>query len=126
METALTVFPLDSISMSLSYTYTDGEEDGKDLANVPQDDWKFNLTYSPGRFQCSLDFYAVGDRLAYDQTEEHRMDSYHLVNLSGRYQVNETVTLLMQLDNLFDEDYQSAALYDAPGFSAYGGMRVTF
>ncbi len=126
VETALTVFPLDSISMSLSYTYTDGEEDGKDLANVPKDDWKFNLTYSPGRFQCSLDLYAVGDRLAYDQTEEHRMDSYNLVNLSGRYQVNETVTLLMQLDNLFDEDYQSAAPYDAPGFSAYGGMRVTF
>lgn len=126
VESILTLNPIDSISISLSYTYTDGEEDGKDLARVPKDDWKLGFTYSPGRLIFNADLYYVGDRLAYDQLEAHRMDSYLLVNLAARYQVNDYLHIFMQIDNLFDEQYQTSAPYDAPGINAYAGFTIAY
>ncbi len=126
VESRLSIFPTDHISMALSYTYTDGEEDGKDLARIPRDDWKLNLSYTSGKFMLNADFYYVGDRLAYDQLEAHRMDSYTLVNISGNYQINKKLNMFVQIDNLFDEEYQTSAPYDAPGISAYAGMKLAF
>ncbi|MBU4312086.1 MAG: TonB-dependent receptor [Candidatus Omnitrophica bacterium] len=126
IETILSIFPWEYIEASVSYTFTDGEEDGKDLANVPENDWKLNLSYHPGKLKLSADFYYVGDRLAYDQEEEHRLNSYALVNVAASYQVNKNLNAFVQLENLLDEDYQSAARWEAPGFSAYGGMKIDF
>ena len=126
VETGVSIYPVEDVSISVSYTFTDGEEDGADLANVPKDDWKFGMAYSPDKFRISTDVYLVGDRLAYDQKEEHRLDSYCLVNIAGSYIFNRHLTLLAQVDNLFDENYESSARYYAPGRSFYGGIKVSF
>jgi vitamin B12 transporter len=54
------------------------------------------------------------------------MDAYTLVNLAGSYKITEDITMFVQLDNIFDENYYSSAPYEAPGFCAFVELKITF
>lgn len=124
VEVGIKVLPLDDLSISVNYTYTDGEEDDKDLSITPKDDISANITYTPGRFRISADIYYVGDRLAYDY--KHKIDEYTRVDVSSSYLFSKYFSLFCRIENLFDEDYEAAAGYPAPGISAWGGVKLNF
>ena len=126
IDVGLRLFPHKDISVSTSYTFTKGRENNADLANVPENSWKFNVTYSPGKFVLSADYYNVGDRLAYNQKEENRLDGYHLVNIAPSYQINKYLNIFGRIENLFNEDYMSSLPYEAPGIACYTGVKITF
>ena len=124
VEVGLNIYPRYDMSLSFNYTYTDGEEDGKDLTGIPKDEWYFNFTYNPGKLEASIDIYSVGKKWGYYHTK--RIDSWYRVDLSASYQLKHWLELFGRIENLFDEDYEEAMGYYTPGFSAWGGVKLTF
>jgi outer membrane receptor protein involved in Fe transport len=60
--------------------------------------------------------YLRGDEANVDD----KISSYTVVNLHGRYKVNDNVQFFAKVDNLFDKEYETFGLYgepdEAPGF----------
>jgi len=52
------------------------------------------------------------------------LDSYAVVTLRGSWDISDQLQLYARVENLGDEDYQTAAGYAQPGRSAYFGVRV--
>jgi vitamin B12 transporter len=49
-----------------------------------------------------------------------------LVNLAAEYKATDKVTVFGRVDNLFDKRWENPVGYLAPGFGAFGGIRVAF
>jgi len=127
IETGATFYFLENLSASVNYTYTEGWE-GKydDLSISPEHEVNANITYHAlrGRFKMSADIYYVGERLAYDH--KHKIDEYTRVDLSSSYKIHKNLKLWLKCENMFDEDYEGAAGYPAPGASVWGGIRISW
>ncbi|MEG2499123.1 TonB-dependent receptor, partial [Brevundimonas sp.] len=54
------------------------------------------------------------------------MDEYTLVDLRLAYPVSDQVELYGRVENLFDEEYQTAKDYGTAGRGVFGGVRVKF
>ncbi len=54
------------------------------------------------------------------------MDDYTLVDLRASWRLNDTVELYGRVENLFDEDYETARGYGTPGQGAFVGVRARF
>ncbi len=127
IETGINFLPLDNLSVSVNYTYTEGWEGNYDnLSITPKHEINANIIYFAlnRKFKVSTDIYYVGDRLAYDHV--HKIDEYTRVDISSFYKINKNLKLWLRLENLFDEDYEAAAGYPAPGISVWGGIRLFF
>lgn len=55
-----------------------------------------------------------------------RLSDYVLVDLRAAFPVTEAVELYGRIENLFDEQYQTAAGYGQPGRAAYAGIRLRY
>ncbi len=55
-----------------------------------------------------------------------RLAGYEVLRCVRRCRVSDTVELFGRVENLFDEDYQTAAGYGTPGRGAYIGARARF
>jgi vitamin B12 transporter len=51
---------------------------------------------------------------------------YTIVNLAANYEVSENFSAFGRIDNLFNLRYQNPTGFLAPGFSVFGGLKVTF
>ncbi|MFH0727783.1 MAG: TonB-dependent receptor [Pseudomonadota bacterium] len=126
VEAGLRFLPLEDLSVSVSYTFTKGKENGADLAQVPRDNWKFNVSYQPGKLKLNADLYYVGERENYNQKAANRLDSYYLVNFSAAYPITNYLNIFGRVENLLDENYITSLPYEAPGMAGYGGVKVTW
>jgi vitamin B12 transporter len=45
--------------------------------------------------------------------------------VSGSYRVSKELNCFARIENLFDEDYEEIGSFGTPGFSIYGGIRVS-
>ncbi len=54
------------------------------------------------------------------------MDAYTLVDLRASWQVNETIELYGRVENLTDQNYETARGYGTPGQGAFVGVRARF
>ena len=80
------------------------------------------VAYEPGGWGAGAELLAVGPR--YDTaTQTREMARYELVNLFGHYRVNRDFRVEARLDNLFDQDYETAWGYRNPGRSLFVGLR---
>ena len=126
--------PMTDLSFLLNYTYTDTEDpDGEELVRRPKNKIYFNSRYRLfDRATLNLDVFWVDERKAIasavdrygNQVEE--LDAYFLVNLAASYDITRHVQVYGRIDNLFDEYYEEAWSYATPGFSLYGGVKLTF
>ncbi len=108
---------------------------GNRLINSP--DWSGSLwtTYafqdnSLRGLELGGGLFVVGDRKA-DLTNRVNVDAHARVDLFARYKVNETISLALNVDNLFDENYVEglfSATYIEPGAprSVFGTIQVEF
>jgi len=51
---------------------------------------------------------------------------YTVVNVAANYKLNANATLFGRIDNLFDQTYENPNGFLAPGFGAYGGVKLTW
>jgi vitamin B12 transporter len=58
-----------------------------------------------------------------DLANEVRLDPYTLVTLRVEYALTDSLCLQGRIDNLLDEDYETAAFYNQPGRGFYLTLR---
>ena len=133
VEAFIEAIPVKGLSTQLSYTYTETEDDqGERLIRRPLNKVGLNVCYRflDGRGTANLDIPYVGERDDMDfsafPARRVSLDDYAVVNLRGSFKVHRDLEVFGRIENLFDEDYEQAFGYGTPGFSAYGGMKLTF
>jgi vitamin B12 transporter len=115
----------ESLSLKSGYTYLDTEDKttGKSLTRRPENKLLASLGFSKKEMSLLADYLYVDQRL--DSSVNRALSSYQLVNLSGTYRVTKFLSLFGRIENLFDEDYEEVGGYNTPGFSVYGGFKVS-
>lgn len=119
------------LTLSGNYTWTQAENasgvnDGNQLPRRPehmanvQASWRWSDAVT-----TSAAVRYVGEAFNNDANTVV-MDAYTLVDLRASWQVNDTVELYGRVENLFDEDYETAAGYGTPGQGAFVGVRARF
>ena len=53
------------------------------------------------------------------------LNNFTLVGLSGSWQLMEQLSVFARAENILDDDYQEVFGFQAPGASAYLGIRYT-
>lgn len=125
IETGVKVRLLDSLNLSGGYTYLDSKDrDTREpLTRRPKDKFNASIAYSKNDLSMLLGFIFVGKR--FDSSIKKDLPSYSVTNLSINYKITKAVTIYSRIENLFDADYEEAGTYGTPGFSVYGGLRLS-
>lgn len=116
-------------ALDANYTYTDAQtSDGKTLARVPAHVVNLNVT---GAVTDALSLttslqHVAGLEDAVYMAPNLPMDDYTLIHLGADYAISDTASAYVQVQNLFDTDYQSVNGYNQPGREIRLGLRTTF
>lgn len=124
--------PLDRFSLSGQATYTDLDVKNEPTVLTGRPDWTAGLV---GQWQVAadwstvLDYQWVGEQYAVSrhtgQEVVEELGDFHRLDWVLRWQPRDALTLEFSVDNLMDEDYQTAVGFPAPGRSARLGVRLT-
>ncbi len=132
VEVQLTLKPIDGLTITGSYTYTDSTgPDGSREIRRPEHAASLNAAYAfaDGRALINLGLIYNGqmDDIVFSfPLTRVALDDYLLVNLSGSYRLDENVTLFARAENLLDEKYEEVFGYSSAPVSAYAGVKITF
>ena len=129
--------PGDRLLLSASYTYLDATQEdfaGADVQEVrrPEHSGSIAINYRWQQAGLGLTVNRTGSQEddyfppAPPWQERVRLSAFTLIELSGYYELNSKVTLTLRAENLTDEAYEEVYGYEAPGFAAYAGIRMTF
>ena len=112
------------IEASLSYSYIDAKDGaGDELVRIPKHSGDVELRFNPvGRFSSTLLLRYNGE----EQDSNGVVDSWTRVDLSGRYELSESLELYARIENLLDNQYQQTLGYGTPGLSGFVGARLGF
>ena len=56
----------------------------------------------------------------------NKVEDYTLFHVNAGYDVTDSVQAFLRVENLFDEDYETAGGFNTPGRAAYVGLRASF
>ena len=121
----------DALSVTANYTWTDaqmasGANQGKHLSRRPEHMGNLMADYRwASGFKTGLAVRYSGETFNNDANTVV-MDEYTLVDLRLAYPVSDQVELYGRVENLFDEEYQTAKDYGTAGRGVFGGVRVKF
>lgn len=126
--------PIADLDLQLNYTYSHAKDpDGIRLVRRPLNKLFFNARYRLfEKARVNLDVRWVDERDANtsskdkDGNQVKNLDAYTLVNVSASYDITKWLQVYGRIDNLFDTFYEEAWSYAAPGFSAYGGIKLSY
>ncbi len=90
---------------------------------LPISEFNYGLTYSVDKLQASILGHVLSDVLT-NETINPRLDSYHLVDLSFNYRVNENTDYYLRVNNVFDTNYWETASYPGDGISFSAGVNL--
>lgn len=121
----------DRLTLTANYTWTQAENasgpnDGNQLPRRPEH--MANLTAGwdwSDAISTQVAVRYVGEAFNNDANSVV-MDAYTLVDLRGSWQVTDAIELYGRVENLFDEDYETASGYGTPGRGAFVGLRARF
>lgn len=120
----------DRLGLSFAYTYTDGRNpDGSRFFSVPRHELALALDADlSDRLSARVSVRYLGDRIDRDVNtfSAVEMPDVALVGVGFGYDLTEAVNATLRIENLFDEDYQSAHGYGAAGRSVYVGLQAKF
>lgn len=126
VELTLALTPVDALTMSAQYSYIDTEnrDTGRVLARRPRHSasalvdyrWSFGLSTGASVVHVSDSF----DNAA----NTRRLPGYVLVDLRASLPLGDKVELYGRIENLFDEDYETAFGFGTAGRAAYAGVRL--
>jgi vitamin B12 transporter len=116
----------DRVTAFGSYTYTDATDaEGDQLIRVPENDLVLGLSASlTDRLSTQIALNYVADRV--DGFPAGPVDDYTLVNLTLDYAVSDTASVYLRLENLTDEEYQTASGFGTSDRAIFVGVRASF
>ncbi len=139
VETYLTAQMFDKLKIKLNYTYTNAkdeseglDDDERKLIRRPEHKAGSYLSYnfSP-KANANVEVIYIGeqDDLVFDNltftSSRTQLDPYILLNFSAHYQLLEFLRFNLRLENILDSDYEEVYGYATPGFSIYGGIKLS-
>ena len=116
------------VSVTGNYTYTDAATDGARLVRVPRHDLSLGVeALLADRLTGTLDARMAFDvePSAFDPAESKTGD-YTVVDLGLAYAVTQAAEAYVRVENLFDEDYETAGGYNTADRAVYVGLRSSF
>jgi vitamin B12 transporter len=118
----------DALSVTASYTNLAAKNlvTGTELARRPRNSASATVTWRPIR-KLTLGAAVVYDGPRFDDGGNFvPLESNTTVNLTGSYDITDTVQVYARVENLFDELNEPIAGYGRVGRAGYGGVRVAF
>lgn len=104
---------------------SDGANEGKLLPRRPEQTFQFDLDRQFQRWSAGATLFVAG-RGFDDLANRTRLDGYTLVDLRAEYAITPALRLQARLENVFDEEYETASLFNQPGRAAYLTLRYAF
>jgi len=113
------------LGIAASYTFIDSEDgNGNALARLPESTGNISASFDPdGPFSGAVLVRYNGEEANTDGSE---LDSWTRVDLTGSYDLNDTVEIHGRIENLLDEEYQQILGYGTPGLSGSVGVRLRY
>ena len=123
--------------MRASYTYLSSTFEnpaGSDIREVrrPKSAASLSGNYAWDKFSLNVALNYNGDQKddyfpPFPPFQERvDLESYTLLNLSGRYRVTEQLELNLRVLNAFDEEYEEVYGFSSPGVAGYLGLKYRF
>jgi vitamin B12 transporter len=127
VELAVNSLITQRLTMKGSYTFDDtlNYDTGTQLVRRPRNKMllAFTRLSQDERSSLTLSTIYVGQRL---DTNNHVLNQYMLLNMSGTYQATDRIQLFARLDNITNTFYEEVRGFGTPGFGMYGGLNVTW
>ncbi|NEX19602.1 TonB-dependent vitamin B12 receptor [Thiorhodococcus mannitoliphagus] len=95
-----------------------GPNEGNLLPRRPQQSVRLDVDRQLARWAAGATLYVAG-RSFDDLANRDRLDGYALVDLRAEYELTDALKLQARVENLLDQDYETAYLYNRPGRSFY-------
>jgi outer membrane cobalamin receptor len=120
------------VQLQAQITYTDINPDNPELLLTGRSQWQAGI-YAAWNFtpdwNLSLNYRYSGEQYAGSQHTGSgtvtELDSYYRLDAAVYWDVNALVRLNAALDNAFDESYETAVGFPAPGRSLRMGIRIS-
>ena len=119
----------DGLAARLAYAFIDTEDRtpgaptrGNRLARQPRHAGTLSVDYALGALLLGSDLRVVSDAFD-DATNSVRLDGYALLDLRAELALSE-FRLFGRIENVWDEDYQTAARFGSPGRGVFVGIRA--
>jgi vitamin B12 transporter len=133
VELAGVIRPLEGLSISANYTYTDASNRtpgkstfGKLIARIPRDAANGEVSYAwPIRLTTTVSVRYAGETFD-TASNSRRLKGYTLIDLRAAYPLTKTLEVYGRVENVADEAYETAYRYGSLGRAAYVGVRATF
>ncbi len=101
---------------------SEGPDDGNLLPRRPEQMVQLDLDRRLDRWSAGLGLFISG-RSYDDLANAYQLDAYTLVNLRTEFAFTPALRVQGRLENLFDQDYETAAFYNQPGRAFYLTLR---
>jgi vitamin B12 transporter len=133
VEAEASITPVDGLTLSLAYTYTDTEdrETGQELRRFPRNRVVVTAIWEPlPGLTLSGELFVVGSQ--FEGVGVPRTDGYTVVNVGAAYRLPwrwgwlRDVVLHVKANNLLNENYQETPGFPALGTHVVAGLRATF
>lgn len=114
----------DRVDLVASYTWTDtADGTGAQALRVPRRDLEIGLNAQLNdKLSGGVSVNYVADRV----DTVGAVPDYTVVNAHMAYQINDRAQAYLRVENLTDEDYETAAGYSTSGRAFYFGLRASF
>lgn len=122
-------YPINAfLSLSGAYTYTDARQNGARAARVPRHDVALGLDAQvTPKLSAQVTLQHVKGMVASPFAPPvNKVGDYTLFHVNAGYDVTDTVQAFLRVENLFDEDYETAGGFNTSGRAAYAGLRASF
>jgi len=116
------------LTLTGAYTYTDAEQNGTAAPLVPEHDVAlgFGAAVTP-RLDAQVTVQHIGGVTPSPFAPAgNKVGDHTLFHINATYRVTDTVDAFVRVENLFDEDYETAGGFNTPGRAAYAGLRASF
>lgn len=112
----------DSFNVRTSLVNQRAEDKASGARLLRRADESLTVTYTQnlGRHRAGISLLASGDREDFGGVE---LDSYVLVNLTGEFALSRNLTMNLRVENLTDEEYETAANFRMQERSAFLELR---
>ena len=121
----------DALTLSGSYAHIDAKDgSGVVRVRVPEHSGDITLAYDPkGPFSGAVLVRYNGnepDDTNFDGVPDTTVENWTRVDLTGSYDLNDSVEVFGRIENLFDEEYQQILGYGTPDLSGSIGIRLRY
>lgn len=118
----------DGLSFFGAYTYTDAETEGTRLTRTPRHDVALGLSNDfTDQLNGYIDIRYVADIVpSVFAPADNLVGDYTLVGLGLSYDVTDTAEVYVRVENLFDEQFETAGGFNQPDRSVFFGVRADF